>query len=78
MESYFRLAGEALDSDRPELRLASVARQMVLEGDHDSVIESFLLLLDAVRESGAEEEREEAVLDVLDRLTGFCSPGAEI
>lgn len=78
VDKFFDLADEALNSDDPDERLATLARQMVSEGDHDAVVKSFKLLLIAVQDAGGGVAREDVVLDLLDRLTGYCGPEARI
>lgn len=58
--------------------LRGFARELLDGGyDRDRLYNDFLNAYDAVSERG-QDEREDALLDVMDYLTGFCSPHARL
>jgi hypothetical protein len=71
------LAG-ALCSEDPERTLADAVRGLVAQGmERDAVYEELERLRGTLRETGREAE-DDLVLDVMDLLTGWCSPQARI
>lgn len=65
-------------SERLVGELRGFARELLDEGyDRDRLYNDFLSAYDAISERG-QGEREDALLDVMDYLTGFCSPQARL
>jgi hypothetical protein len=70
----------ALATDQPALALRSLAGELSQEGrtrqEIYTALESLLVRLRA--HPGSRESQEDAVLEVMDSLTGWCHPGAEL
>src|SRR4051812_33352867 len=64
----------ALQSPEPVSRLRSLAREMLSRGlDQALILERFEAARRGLREADRERD-EEAVMDVMDCLVGWCSP----
>lgn len=67
-------AERALHADNPTLALRDVAAALLREGQtHEQVLRSFEELLMSFRASGRDTD-EDVVLEVMDFITGYCSP----
>lgn len=68
----------ALRAECPTLQLREVVRQLLSEGwERDALITELEDWRPRLREAGR-EEAEDVVLEVLDFLTGFCSPHMQL
>lgn len=71
----------ALNTPVPRLmpKLRKYARER-LDSDYpnDQLYVDFMAASDQISELGVEEEREDAILDVMDFLTGWCAPDARL
>ena len=69
---------EALCSDRPLEHLSDVIRGLILQGyQQESLAEELEALRSELRTAGREQD-EDTVLEVMDFLTGWCSPHMRI
>lgn len=67
-------ATQALHGDEPFGALRRVAAEAIDAGVDRAVV---LTLLEQMRE-GLDDDREDLLLEVMDLLTGFCGPEAEL
>lgn len=66
-------------SNNPEGELNRVVEEMAIEGVTRDVLDNALMsLLNEVRASGADDEIEEVINSVGDRLHGWCHPSRQI
>lgn len=78
MEQVYNRIRTAWDSRVPSA-LDRVAEQLAEEGVDESVILSEMTrLLLEVRAAGGDDETEDQITDVLDRLVGWCHESREI
>jgi len=65
--------------DRLMPKLRKYARERLDSGyPNDQLYADFMAASDQISERGVGEEREDAILDVMDFLTGWCAPGARL
>ena len=73
------LAEAALSSEQPAQNLESLVRDLFAKGETREAIEDELdAVVVALREAGADEQTEEVVLEILDRLRGWSGPDARM
>jgi hypothetical protein len=64
----------ALKSDEPVLELRNLAQRLLVEGEtREAVLDLFERARQQLRTTD-QETKEEAVMDVMDFLVGWCSP----
>ncbi len=69
---------EALHTEDSLHRLVEVVRSLLAQGyEREALVEEFEGFRKLLQEAGREED-EDVVLDVMDSLVGWCSPGARI
>jgi hypothetical protein len=70
----------ALRAAEPARALRALVQDMIREGSTESEISGLLekLLIQVRARPGFREGDDDAVLDVLDALTGWCHPSAEL
>lgn len=69
---------EALHAADPLRRLVEVVHGLLAQGyEREVLVEEFECFRKVLQEAGREED-EDVVLDVMDSLVGWCSPGARI
>lgn len=68
-ESYSRLVAD----------LREYARKMLDDGyPREALVEDFERARGVLAERGAHQDADDPILDVMDFLVGFCSPGAKL
>lgn len=74
------LAQAALRTEQPATNLEMVVLDLIASGESRETIGSDLdALVATLREGGGDETTEEAVvLEILDRLRGWCAPDARL
>jgi hypothetical protein len=75
------LLGLALDTPTARLmpKLRKYARERLDSGyPNDQLYADFMAASDQISERDVEEEREDAILDTMDFLTGWCAPEARL
>ncbi len=69
---------EALHAEDPLQRLVEVVQGLLAQGhEREALVEEFEGFRKVLEDAGREED-EDVVLDVMDSLVGWCSPGARI
>jgi hypothetical protein len=73
------LTDPGVDPTRTMLTIREYAREL-LDGGYprDHLYSDFERAVEMVRERSASDEAEDPILDVMDFLVGWCSPGAKL
>lgn len=69
---------EALRSSEPTTKLSEAVRALVAQGHERAALNTELERLRESLAAGGREAEEDAVLDVMDYMSGFCSPHMRI